>query len=426
MPHRSDAGIAAARIYPGWIVLALTMVMAMLGAGPIYYAYGNYALAFSAEYGASRTTINFAYTMVLLLGNLGSAPVGWLLDRWPVRRVALIGVVGTGLGLALVAVTSSMTQVVIVFATLIALADICLGVVVTNFLLSHWFERRRGLAIAFSQVGTSAGAIIFPPLTTWLTLSFGWRPVFLIYAAAIFALALPLWFLAHRPQTMPAHERIDRPSSYVVDPSIGALAMSRHLSFWIVTIVIGTMIGINGGTMISLAPFTTSIGQGPAAGALLLSIVGGAALAGKLLFGVVADRVDLRWVLRGALVMLASGQAILAAGGAIVPLQVGAACCGLALGGMMPVWGLVTARIFGLASYGRALGGTRSCMTPLSFFCPMLAGVLFDRFGSYQWVWTSYSALALVALAITFASRRWADPLAYSSGMTAVQGKPQK
>lgn len=404
--------IATAKLYPGWIVLALTMLMAMLAAGPVYYAYGNYALAFAAEYGASRTTINFAYTMVLLLGNLGSAPVGWLLDRWPVRRVAMIGVVGTGAGLALVGMTSSMMQVLILFSTLIALADICLGVVVTNFLLSHWFERRRGLAIAFSQLGTSAGAILFPPLTTALTLALGWRAVFLLYGTAILVIAVPLWVFAKVPSAMPAVEAVARPAGHVPDPSISVLTMSRHPSFWIVTFAIGAMIGINGGTMISLAPFTASIGQGPAAGALLVSIAGGGALAGKFGFGIVADRVNLPWVLRAALLLLATGHMILAAGGAVVPLELGALCCGLALGGMMPVWGLVTARIFGLASYGRALGGTRAAMTPLAFFCPMLAGALFDLDGSYRWVWTSYAMLALIAFAITFTRRRWAEPLA--------------
>lgn len=409
---RQDETIATRGLYPGWAVLGLTMLMAMLAAGPVYYAYGNYALAFADEYGASRTTINLAYTMVLLLGNLGSAPVGWLLDRWPVRRVAMIGVVGTGAGLALIGLTSSMMQVLVLFSTLIALADICLGVVVTNFLISHWFERRRGLAIAFSQLGTSAGAILFPPLTTSLTLALGWRTVFLIYGAAILLIALPLWFLARIPSEMPAVEAVAKGERSEPDPSISVMAMTRHSSFWIVTLAIGAMIGINGGTMISLAPYTASLGRGPAVGALLVSIAGGAALVGKFGFGLVADRVDLPWVLRSALILLAAGHLVLAGGGTLVPLELGGLLCGLALGGMMPVWGLVTARIFGLASYGRALGGTRAAMTPLAFLCPMLAGAIFDSEGSYQLVWVSYAALALIALAVTFAKRDWALPLA--------------
>jgi len=76
---------------------------------------------------APRTLINFAYSLVVLVGAVGSAPVGWLADRWPIRRLALIGVVGTTVGLGLVSATTAMWQVLLLFGPLIATADIFIG-----------------------------------------------------------------------------------------------------------------------------------------------------------------------------------------------------------------------------------------------------------------------------------------------------------
>jgi MFS family permease len=401
------------RIYMGWKVLALTMLMSICAAGPVYYAYGNYALAFSSEFGASRTTINFGYTVVMLVGNLGSAPVGWLLDRWPVRRVALAGALGTGAGLALVAGTTQMWQVLLLFTTLIALADVFLGVVMVNYLLSHWFERRRGLALSFAQIGSSGGAIIFPPLTAFLTVAVGWRSVFLIYGALVVVLVLPILIYARLPSGMPDEER-SAVSQIAVAHASGRrhsyATIWRNAPFWIITVCTGTMIGINGGTMISLVPYAKSLGLDVSTGAFLLSIIGIVAVSGKLVFGLVADRIDLKWAMRGSLLLVVAGQLLFAVATPWA-MRAGAVLFGLSLGGMLPVWGLVSARVFGLASYGVALGGTRTAMTPLAFVCPMLAGIIFDRFGSYQWAWLCFAALALFACGLTFISRTWADPL---------------
>lgn len=407
----ADAATEQGGIYQGWKILGLAMLMSIAAAGPIYYAYGNYALAFADEYGASRTVINLGYTVVMLVGNIGSAPVGWLLSRWSVGRVALVGAVGTGVGLALVSVTTAMWQVLLLFTTLIAFADVFLGVVVVNYLLCHWFERRRGLALSLAQIGSSAGAVIFPPLTALLTINLGWRPVFLIYGGLVLLLIPAILVYARVPNTMPVRERLPQAGTPVQGLRFTYRTIWKHSGFWILTLCTGSMIGINGGTMISLVPFTKSIGLGVSAGALLLSIIGTTAILGKIGFGLVADRIDLKWALRAALLCFALGQGLFAMSNSLLMLQLGAVFAGLSLGGMMPVWGLVAARVFGLPSYGVALGGTRTAMTPLAFLCPMLAGIVFDLYGSYQLAWFFYMALALFACAATFANKHWADPI---------------
>lgn len=401
-----------ADIYRGWAVVALCFVMLMLSAGPVYYAYGNYALAFAQSFNADRATINIGYTMVLLLGNLGSAPVGMMAERWPIRGVALLGVLGTATGFALVSTASSILQVLLVFSTLIALADICIGTVVTNILVSHWFERRRAFAIGLSVIGTAVAAVIFPPLTDILFSRVGWRATFLIYAVLMLVLVPPIWFLARLPGSIAEHERLPVALRRPDGPPISLNELFRSPAFWIVTLTIGAMIGANTGTMVSIVAFAVSRGFSSLEGSALLSAIGATSVIGKLAFGIAADRLSPVIALRIGLVLMASGLLVLAAGLLYPMLFAGAMLFGFGLGAMLPVWGGIVAKIFGLGSYGRALGWTRAAMAPISMVCPVIAGLISDSTGDYTLVWAVFAALLALSFALTFAAPGWWRPRA--------------
>jgi len=163
--------------------------------------------------------------------------------------------------------------------------------------------------------------------------------------------------------------------------------------------------------MISLVPYAIGRGFTSLEGATLVSMVGGGALAGKLAFGLVADRVDLRWAQRLGLLLMAAAMVLLIAEGGYATLACAAIIFGLGLGGMMPVWAALVSHIFGLASCGSALGGTRAAMTPLAMGGPMLAGWAFDMTGDYRMAWQIFLAVLLAATALTFIRRDWARSL---------------
>jgi len=77
---------------------------------------------------------------------------------------------------------------------------------------------------------------------------------------------------------------------------------------------------------------------------------------------------------------------------------------------MLPVWGGIVAKIFGLGSYGRALGWTRAAMAPISMVCPIFAGLISDGTGDYAPVWMMFAALLALSFALTFAAPGWWRP----------------
>lgn len=398
-------------IYSGWYVVGLGFLLQIFAAGPVYYAYGNYSAAFEAEFDAPRTLINLAYSLVVLIGALGSAPVGWLADRWPIRNLAVIGVLGTSVGLALVGASTAMWQVVLLFGTLIAASDVFIGNVTSNYLISHWFERRRGLALGLSIIGASVAAMVFPPLSSMLIETVGWRMTFVIYGIATLALLVPIFLFAQVPDGIPEHERKPRAAIPLGRRSLTFFQLARVPAFWIIAMCCGTMIGVNGAVMISMVPYAVDQGLDSLQGAALVSIIGGGALVGKLCFGLVADRMDLRWAQRLGLLMMALAMGLLIMDAGYAMLVAAAIVFGLGLGGMMPVWAALVSHIFGLGSCGSALGGTRAAMTPLAIGCPMIAGWAFDVTGGYRAAWLVFLLLLLGSFCLTFVKRDWARPL---------------
>jgi MFS family permease len=380
--------------------LIVGFLMLLVGSGTVYYAYGNFAVAFAEEFHASRSVINVGFTVVGVLGNLGSAPVGILADRWPIRRLAAFGVIGTALGLFLVSLATNIWQVVGLFSTLIALADICLGTVVTNYIVSHWFERRRGFAIGLSVLGASAAAIIFPPLTNFLISDFGWRTAFVVYAVATFALLPLVWIFARTPDQVPAVEAVPK-SIGRSGPVLPLKAILSSRAFWVISLAIGTMVGANTGTIVSMVGFAGTRSLTTGEGSALLSVLGICAMAGKISFGIASDRISHRRALQFGIFLQGLGLLALPMSGSFAVMLASTGVMGLGLGAMLPVWGAALAAQFGLRNYGRVMGLSRLVMTPLSMMYPIYAGFVFDRTGEYDLAWYGFSATLAAALLLT-------------------------
>lgn len=397
----SAGGLGAPGMGRAWAAVATCFLMLFMGAGPVYYAYGNYAVAFGETFGASRSVINIGFTLVGIVGNLGAAPVGMMADRLPVRWLAVFGIVGTTLGFVLISLAQGIWPVVILFGTLVALADICIGTVVTNYILAHWFGRRRGRALGLSLIGTSSAGMIFPPLTDVLIGVIGWRQTFIVYAAMMLAILPPVWFLAVLPAAMPAGERMPTQAGVPQAP-MRLRALLSLPAFWIISIGSGAVTGANTGLMVSLVTFAKARGLTTAEGSYLISVLAITAMGGKALFGFVVDRVGFKLALQAGIGFGIAGCLLLAPAVAYVQMLAAVALFGLGLGAILPVWGASLAATVGLPSFGRALGWSRVMWAPISMIFPVVAGFTYDRTGDYGWAWTAFALILGSAFASTF------------------------
>lgn len=408
MPVNDSTRSATSRPFHGWRLVGSGFVLQGLATAAVSYSYGVVLGPIAAEFGASRFETMLGITASTLVSGLVSPFLGIAMDRQSLRRLALAGSLLLGSGFALLSRATAIWQVVAVYGLCMAPAMVLIGPTMVSTLLSRWFSRRRGTALGVAAMGTSAFGLLMPPLLQMAIAGVGWRDALLGSGVALLLAALPAaWMIRDRPQSlglgMDGDPPADGPAAAAAGPdSATTRGIFAQSNFWMVAVVVGLLFSTYSAMMSNLVPLARDNGHAAELGALLMSAIAGCGMAGKLAFGVVADRIDLRLGLAAAIVLVVCSLVMLMAA-ANYPTMLAASCLlGLAAGGMLPVWGSLMAVLFGAAHYGRVMGLMSPVMMPLILAGAPLAGWSCDRSGSYLPALAGFAAallLALVALA---------------------------
>jgi MFS family permease len=147
----------------------------------------------------------------------------------------------------------------------------------------------------------------------------------------------------------------------------------------------------------NLVPHATDQGIPAPRAAFLVSLLAMLAIVGKLGFGFLSERLDLRVGLWIAMGLMAIGFLGLLSARSYPGIALSCLPLGLAAGGLLPIWGAMIAQGFGAADYGRALGLMNPVMMPFTFAAPPATGWVFDTMGNYDWAFRSFLVALLVA-----------------------------
>ncbi len=193
------------QIFYGWWVVGTAALGLCLGAAPIIvYAFGVFFKPLSAEYHAGRGAISFAFTLQNFAAAVCAPLIGRLIDRFGARKVILPGTAIFGLMLLSSRLLGHRLWYFYVFLGLVGVIQGCTSPVSYGVVVSHWFNRQRGLALGLMMLGVGAGAIGVPPAAQKLIVMFGWRAAYAICGAAVLVIALPVIaaFLRGDPKDM--------------------------------------------------------------------------------------------------------------------------------------------------------------------------------------------------------------------------------
>jgi sugar phosphate permease len=190
------------RIFYGWWIVAIGCVFDAVKGGTYNTGFTLYFLPVLDEMHLSRAATSLPFSLAKLESSLAGPVAGYLIDRFDVRVMLVLGTIVAGLGFVLLSFTHSYLLFLIVF----------IGPVTTGFQLgfnhaalaavNHWFRRKRGLAMAVVQTGQSIGGVVILPLVAFLVLRYGWRAAALASGVVVLML-LPLAFLVRRaPESM--------------------------------------------------------------------------------------------------------------------------------------------------------------------------------------------------------------------------------
>lgn len=404
--HTSDSARSATGLFRGWWVMAAGFGCTMLAIGSTTYCFGLFVRPMAETFGLSRADTNLGF-ILLLLGMAAWSPiVGRMMDRLPARAVMAAGAAAFGVGFLMMAAAPTPWVLGLAIFAPVGFATVACGALAANTLTSRWFHRRRGRAMGILAVATSAGGFVVPPLLAMLMADLGWREALAVHGvvAALLMLALVLWFIRDRPESVGLHP--DGAAEAVAwDPQAAQAAARRwtlgellgNRNFWLIGLGVGLLFGADQALLSSIIPYGEDAGLSTQQAALLVSCLTVSAIAGKLVIGALADRVDKRWLFALVAACHLVFLAVLLIEPGYAGLIVASATVGLAVGGAYPLWMTLLADAFGPASFGSVMGTMSLLVMPLSIFSVRYIGEVFDRTGSYDLAFWTFIGFAVIS-----------------------------
>lgn len=396
--------LARARLSPAWRqVLACFMMLAAVGM--IASTYSIVAVPLDREYGPSRAVLMLSMTVLAGVCAILSPFLGHLMDKVAMRWLVMLGGICLGSGYAALSLTSQFWHVLLIYGTLIAVANVLLGPVAMTVLLSRWFTERRGQSIGFAIAGISAGGIAFPFIIQGLLDAFDWRT-----AMKLLGILLACWIAAaallvkdrpaRDPEIAKASSNLLSPNSGTVqDIDISTMQILKDPAFWLLagTVAIATA-GMKG-MVTNLVPMAIDNGIDASRASRLISIFAASSFIAKMSFAVLADRVGPRILMSFSLGGVAMGLICLTQGQAgFAVIALGVSLAGLFGGLMIPMESYLAPRIFGTRIVGRAMGLLSGVVLIAMLCTPPLFGLIFDLTGSYEAIFWTFGALGLAAI----------------------------
>ena len=391
----------------GWRVVAGSFVSLMLVVGFFTYTFTLFVNPLREEFGVGLEQIMYAPTLAPFLALLTSPFFGIMIDRYPVRWIMTTGCLLTAAGFYTMSLANSVASFIVLYALTFALSNGLAGIMTAGAVVSRWFVRSRGRALGITTIGTSVGGMVVPALATLWIAGSGWRGSFENLALVMLLLVTPMvWFnVRGRPSDLGLEPEGDGATAAVADtvelpPPMGMKEIVSRREFWLIGLSVGLLAGTFSAVLANLAPYATELGASKVEASTLVLILALCGLVGKLLFGVAADRFHLSWGLWTSQALAGLAFLLMSAEPAYSMVVLAAMCMGFSTGGFLPVWNAMLARIFGVDSYGRAMGLMAPLITLLTMPAFILAGKMRDGFGDYVNVLLLFSGLIIVAMAM--------------------------
>jgi predicted MFS family arabinose efflux permease len=365
--------------YEGWRVAAASAVGVFVSFASLFvYTFGIFLKPLAEEFSWSREAVSAAFGIAAMTVAVCSPPLGYLLDRIHPRRIIVpcLTVFGCAFG-SLALLTPRLWHFYAVFVVLGAVGNGTAQMAYSRAVTS-WFDRRRGMALALVMSGGAVGAIVLPPLAAALVRSIGWRGAYAALGGMVLVVGVPTVarFIRERPAATAGAE--------VLRPGATTREAMMSRVFWILVVVLFCSSIAQNGAITHISALLTDRGLSARGGALALSAMGGASLAGRLVTGWLLDRFFAARVSFALLAVAALGTFLLSGAHSLTTGVLAAALIGFGMGGEADVTPYLLSRYFGLRSFSVLYGLTWTFYAAAGALGPILMGKAFDMTGSYE------------------------------------------
>ncbi|ODT65050.1 MAG: hypothetical protein ABS75_32935 [Pelagibacterium sp. SCN 63-23] len=386
----------------GWVIVAAGAVITCLAMGAMF-ALPVYLQPMADETGWTRAGISGAMTVGFVVMGVAGFIWGTLTDRIGARPVVLIAACLLGLGLFIASRADNLLVFQIAYGGLVGASGGAFFAPLIATTLG-WFDKHRSLAVSLVSLGGGIAPMTITPLATVLIGAYGWRDAMMMTAIAATVLILPAAFLIRRAPEAVA--TAPSPASDVAPaeprPS-GISAVFRTPQFFVLAAVFFLCCAAHSGPIFHTVSYAMLCGASALAAASIYSVEGLAGLFGRLIFGVLADRIGVKRVIVVGLAMQAVGIYLYIYVSELTQFYMLAVVLGLVYGGVMPLYSVLARDYFGPKVMGTVLGGITMTSSIGMAFGPVGGGWLFDTYGDYHWLYVASAGVGLAAAALALA-----------------------
>lgn len=408
MSNRSDFS----EFRSGWPVVVASMVGIGLGLSPVpFYTAGIFAPVLAHQFRWDFAQI-FAGFPILVAGVLIMSPViGWLSDRHGVRRITLGSCILFSLCFMSQAFLNGNLYVFYGIWTVMAIVGSGTLPITWTRAVNNKFQKRKGLALGLTLLGTGLFGYACKPLTTALIDHFGWRLAYVGIGSLPLLLAFPvaLWGFHDVGDATNAKERKAHAAAIAArTPGLTLHEAVRDWRFWLMGVAFLPISFAVGGPIPNLENILHTKGFDPADVVSLAQLVGLSVILGRLAGGWLVDRIwapAIAFCMFGASAIACFALAQHHSGYDSTAFSIIAV--GSSAGVEYDLMAFLVARYLGMKAYGSIYGILYGFFALGAGVGPSIYGAVFDSTHSYAGVLTASAVLFIVGGLLLLALGRY-------------------
>ena len=362
-----------------WWRLALAVLLSTIG-GVGMWSVVVVLPAVEAEFGVARAGASLPYSLTMIGFAFGGVLMGRLADRFGVTVPLALGAVALGVGYVASALSASLWQFALVHGVLIGFLGSSASFSPLLADISHWFERRRGIAVAICASGNYLAGTIWPPVVQHFVQSVGWRQTHVGIGIFCLAIMLPLAFLLRRRP--PAH-RAGTPTTARFAGGVIQGLSPRALQSLLAVAGLSCCVAMSM-PQVHIVAYCGDLGYGVARGAEMLSLMLAFGIVSRIASGWIADHI-------GGLATLLVGSTLQGLAlflylwfDGLTSLYVISALFGLFQGGIVPSYALIIREYFPPSEAGARVGVVIMATLFGMALGGWMSGLIFDLTGVYR------------------------------------------
>ncbi len=383
----------------GYIVAATALFILVVTFGT-RFAFGVFFTPMLDEFGWTRAMTAGAFSLSMLMEGLIGIFMGVLNDRLGPRLVLTICGSLMGLGYLFMSQVNSLWQLYLFYGVIIgtAMSGVWVPLISTT---ARWFVKRRSMMTGIVATGSGIGTLIASPVSNWLISVYNWRTSYIILGCIVLITVIVASQLLRRDPTQVGQvpygenkaEEQGLPSS---NPGYSLRQAFCTGQFWLIFPVFLGSGFIILATMVHIVPHAIELGITATSAANILAAIGGLVIVGRVLLGIIGDRIGNKRVIVICFVLMSAALFWLLSSNNIGMLYIFAVIFGSGYGGTGATMSPMVAWLFGLRSHGLIFGVMALSYSIGGAIGPYLLGYIFDVTGSYR---LAFLACALIGVA---------------------------